>query len=111
MCVSIISEIVSAAVCLDCSMAVLVAQMQVFQRARQRELGAFGDAVGAFVQLPEGARHRGSGVEARVVDQARDLVALVHHGLGEDEALGLDRLDGLVGDAPDLVGEALALAY
>src|SRR5262249_4688537 len=47
---------------------------------------------------------------ARLVDQARDLLAVVHHGLGESEAFGLDRLDRMVGDAADLAGEFLALA-
>ena len=30
-----------------------------------------------------------------LVDQARDLLAVVQHGAGEGEALGLDRLDRL----------------
>ncbi len=46
---------------------------------------------------------------ARLVDQAGDLLAVVHHGLGEGEALGLDRLDGMVGDAAHFAGEFLAL--
>src|SRR5262249_7889219 len=35
--------------------------------------------------------------------------AVVHHGLGEVEAFGLDRLDRMLGDAADLADEFLAL--
>ncbi len=84
--------------------------VQLLERARDRRLGGFGDALGAFLQLAERARHRGRRGQARVVDQAGDLLALVHHGLGEDEALGVDRLHRLIGDAADFAGELLALA-
>ena len=84
--------------------------VQIGQRARNRRLGAFGDAFGAFLQLAERARHRRGGVLARFVDEAGDLLAVVHHRLREDEALGLDRLHRMVGDAADFAGEFLALA-
>ena len=39
-----------------------------------------------------------------------DLLAVVHHGLGEIEAFGLDRLHRVIGDAADLAREFLTLA-
>ncbi len=84
--------------------------MQIGERARNRGLGAFGDAFGAFLQLAERARHCRGGVLARFVDEAGDLLAVVHHRLREDEALGFDRLHRMVGDAADFAGEFLALA-
>ena len=85
-------------------------RLQILERARDRLLGRIGDALRALLQLAERAGHRGGGVLARFVDQPGDLLAVVHHRLGEDEALGLDRLHRLVGDAADLAGEFLALA-
>ena len=109
MCVSSMSATVAAAVCLDSSIAVLVARCSSSSVRVDRRLGGFGDALGAFLHLAERARDRGGRGQAGVVDQAGDLVALVHHGLGEDEALGVDRLHRLVGGAADFAGEFLAL--
>ncbi len=83
--------------------------VQFFERPRDRQLGGFGDALGAFLHLAERPRHRSGRAEAGVVDLTGDLLALVQHRLGEDVALGLDGLHGLVGDAADFAGELLAL--
>ena len=83
--------------------------VQFFQRSRDRLFGGFGDAQGAFLHLPERSRDRGGRVQARIVDLPGDIVALVHHRLGEDEALGVDCLHRLVGDPADFTGELLAL--
>ena len=83
--------------------------VQIRKRARDVRLGGVGDALGAFLELPQRASDgRGRGL-AGVVDQPGDLFAVVHHRLSEDYALGLDRLDGLVRDAGYLAGELLAL--
>jgi len=62
-------------------------------------------ALQVLQRLIEGARR---GI-ARLVDKARDLLAVVHHGLGEIEALGLYRLHCVLGHTSHLARELLAL--
>ena len=95
---------------MDSSIAARVAPVQVLQRARKRRLRCIGDVLRAFLQLAERSRHGGRRGLAGIVDEPRDAFAVLHHGLGEDEAFGFDGLHGLVGDAVDLAGEFLALA-
>ena len=110
-CVSSMSAMVADAVCFDSSIAERVRGLCKSSSVRVIVvLAASADALRAFLQLAERSRHgRGRGL-AGVVDEPRDLLAVLHHRLGEDEALGLDRLHGLVGDAADFAGEFLALA-
>ena len=75
LCVSSISETLAEAVCL---------------RLLDRGLGA-------VLQLLERAVDGGGRGLARLVDEAGDLLAVVHHGPREGEALGFDRLHGVVG--------------
>ncbi len=67
-----------------------------------------GGALGGL-QFLERARDGAGAGFGRLVDQPRDVLAVVHHGLREGEALGLDRLHRMVGDAAHFAGELLAL--
>ena len=84
--------------------------VQILKRSRNARLRGFGDALSAFLKLPQRARYCRGGGLARFVDQAGNLLAVVHHRLCEDEALGLDRLYRLIGDAGHFAGELLTLA-
>ena len=84
--------------------------VQLLDRPRQRRFGRFADALSAFLQLAERPRHGRGGILAGVVDEPCNFLAVVHHGLSKREALGLDRLNRLVGDAAHFAGEFLAPA-
>ena len=103
--------------------------LQLLERAADGLGRAFGRHLRAFAQLLDRTIDRfagrlGGGDVARLqvlerlidrtgrgmADQARDLFAAVRHRLGEVEALGLDRLDGLIGHAAYFAHEFLALA-
>ena len=75
LCVSIISETLAVAVCFDCSIAILAVSC--------RSLSVLLTVMVA--------------VWRRLVDEAGDLLAVVHHGAGEGEALGFDRLHRVIG--------------
>ena len=87
LCVSSISETLADVVCRDCSIAWLGGVLQLLQRA-----------------VDGGGR-----VLARLVDEAGDLLAVVHHRAREGEALGFDRLHGVIGGLDHLAAELLAL--
>ena len=84
--------------------------VQIRERPCDGRLCRLGDALGAVLKLAEALRHRRCRVLARIVDEPGDFLAVVHHRLGEDEALGFDRLHRMVGNAADFVGEFLAFA-
>jgi hypothetical protein len=58
--------------------------MQLLERSCDRQLGGFGDALGAFLHLTERARDRGGRGQAGVIDLPRDIIALVQHRLRKD---------------------------
>ena len=84
--------------------------MQVFERARDRGPRGFAHGLSAFLQLPKRPGHGDGRRFTGFVDEPGDLLAVIHHRLGKDEALRLDRFHRLVGDAADLAGKGLAFA-
>ena len=86
------------------------AVLQLLERAGDRRGGAFGRQLGGGVGLLHRAGQRVGRVLARLVDQAGDVLGVVHHRLREGEALGFDRLHRMLGDAADFARELLALA-
>ena len=109
-CVSSMSAMVAEAVCFDSSIAERVA---VCKSSSVRVIVVF--AASATPCAPSCSWPSVRVIAAVAVWLASlisraMLLAVLHHGLGEDEALGLDRLHGLIGDAADLAGEFLALA-
>ena len=83
---------------------------QLLDRTIDRFAGRLGGGDVARLQVLERLIDRAGRGIARLADQARDLFAVVRHRLGEVEALGLDRLDGLIGHAAHFAHEFLALA-
>jgi hypothetical protein len=88
LCVSSISATLADVVWRDCSIAVLVLSCSSL-RVRLTVAG---------------------GVLARLVDEAGDLLAVVHHRAREGEALSFDRLHGMIGGLDDLALNSLLLA-
>ena len=83
---------------------------EVLHRAREHGRGRGGGILRRALQRIETECDlRGRGV-ARLVDDAGDLFAVVHHRLRKGEALGIDRTHRMLGDAGHLVGELLTLA-
>src|SRR5215467_14991822 len=82
---------------------------QLLDRTADGFAGRFGRRDVARLQVLERLIDGAGCALARLADEARDLLAVVHHGLGEVEAFGLDRLDRMLGDAADLAHEFLAL--